>query len=176
MTSPAGAGPGAAKGLIASTGVQAISNENRTLSHIDLAQDMEGSAEANQPHGFVAGSDVVGLVSAPAAQSIAAAVSAWPRAAGLGQVIIKPLDGAVAGLDTGATAFPWRRQAAVVQWYVYGVSTTASRWISTAHAAVQPHSVGGYVNYLEPGTTAARYFAGNLAGLQGSGRSTTRRG
>jgi hypothetical protein len=30
---------------------------------------------------------------------------------------------------------------------------------------VQAHSVGGYVNYLEPDTPAARYYAGNLVRL-----------
>jgi hypothetical protein len=30
---------------------------------------------------------------------------------------------------------------------------------------VQANSVGGYVNYVEPNTDAARYFADNLARL-----------
>jgi hypothetical protein len=113
----------------------------------------------------VAGSDVIADLSPAAAQSIVAAISAWPGTPGPAHAVIDPLDGAVAGIDTGGTAFPWRRQAAIVQWYVDGVSGTAAQWISAAHAAVRPHSVGGYVNYIEPNTAAGRYFAGNLGRL-----------
>ena len=37
--------------------------------------------------------------------------------------------------------------------------------MSTAHQVVQPYSVGGYVNYLEANTSAARYFGANLSRL-----------
>ena len=67
------------------------------------------------------------------------------------------------------SAFPWRRQSAVLQWYVDTPSPTiesaASAWVGEAHQAVQGYSVGGYVNYIEPNTEPARYFGGNLARL-----------
>ena len=76
------------------------------------------------------------------------------------------LGGVVAADDT---AFPWRRQAAGIQWYTEPPSQaaieTADKWLAGAHAAVHAHSVGGYVNYVEPDTPAARYFAGNLERL-----------
>ena len=37
--------------------------------------------------------------------------------------------------------------------------------VSAAHQVVQPYSVGGYVNYLEANTAAARYFGANLSRL-----------
>jgi hypothetical protein len=37
--------------------------------------------------------------------------------------------------------------------------------VATAHQTVKEFSSGGYVNYLEPNTAAARYFGSNLARL-----------
>ena len=80
--------------------------------------------------------------------------------------IMHALDGALADVAPGATAFPWRRQYALVQWYVEtGDAAAATNWLSTAHQAVQPYSVGGYVNYIEANQPASRYFSSNLARL-----------
>ena len=61
------------------------------------------------------------------------------------------------------------KQSAVAQWYVetsgQTSTATATQWVSAAHQVVQPYSVGGYVNYLEANTAAARYFGGNLSRL-----------
>jgi hypothetical protein len=101
-----------------------------------------------------------------AADSIVAATSAWPRDAGASTAVIESLSGAVSDVDSGDTAFPWRRQAACVQWYTETPSVeTATEWLASAHAAVQPHSVGGYANYVEPETPPSRYFADNLERL-----------
>jgi hypothetical protein len=77
------------------------------------------------------------------------------------------LDGALAAGAPGATAFPWRRHSALVQWYIEpaGSPSAAINWLSTAHQAVQPYSVGGYVNYVEANQPPARYFGPNLAKL-----------
>ena len=82
-------------------------------------------------------------------------------------MIMHALDGALATVAPGATAFPWRRQSAMVQWYVEtsGSPAPAANWLATAHQAVAPYSVGGYVNYLEVGQPASRYFGGNLSRL-----------
>ena len=81
--------------------------------------------------------------------------------------IMHALDGALATVAPGATAFPWRGQSALVQWYVEtaGSPSAAVNWLKTAHQAVQPYSVGGYVNYVEANQPPARYFGPNLSTL-----------
>ena len=81
--------------------------------------------------------------------------------------IMHALDGALATVAPGATAFPWRRHSALVQWYVEpsGSPSAATSWLNTAHQAVQRYSVGGYVNYVEANQPPARYFGPNLAKL-----------
>jgi hypothetical protein len=53
-----------------------------------------------------------------------------------------------------------------VQWYTEAPAPAATDWLSAAHAALGSNSVGGYVNYLEAGTSASRYFNDNLIRLQ----------
>ena len=91
----------------------------------------------------------------------------FPPGAGRMLAIMHTLDGALATVAPGATAFPWRQQSALVQWYVEtsGSPSTATSWLNTAHQAVQPYSVGGYVNYLEANQPASRYFGANLSRL-----------
>lgn len=81
--------------------------------------------------------------------------------------IMHALDGALASVVPAATAFPWRRESALVQWYVEtsGDPAAATSWLQTAHQAVRPYSVGGYVNYLEANDPPSRYFGANLARL-----------
>ena len=108
---------------------------------------------------------------------IATAIGQWPPAAEGASVIVDPLGGAIADVAPGDSAFPWRKQSAVLQWYVEPGRNTvraATQWLSAAHQAVQQFSVGGYVNYLEPNTSASRYFGSNLSRLTRSGRNTTR--
>jgi FAD/FMN-containing dehydrogenase len=168
-TCPSGAGPGVAAAITSAVGVQPTQTENPTFNHMDLVMYLAGGSSTSQPRGFVAGSDVMPTLTSAEADAIVAAVLAWPRAAGRASVIIDAIDGAVSDIDPGGTAFPWRRQSAILQWYVdtpnSGVASTASQWVAAAHQAVQPYSAGGYVNYLEANTTAARYFGGNLARL-----------
>ena len=54
-----------------------------------------------------------------------------------------------------------------MQWYVEtpGDTSGAVNWLSAAHRAVQPYSVGGYANYLEVNQPASRYFGPNLSRL-----------
>jgi FAD/FMN-containing dehydrogenase len=169
LISPPGSGAAVAADLIAAAGVQPVSNDSRTLSHMELVDTMAGGPEASQPRGNLGGSDVIAALTPAAASAIVAAVSAWPTATGFMQTIIDPLSGAVTDADSSATAFPWRRHAANVQWYVDtpspAIVTAANRWLAAAHQAVQAHSVGRYVNYIEENTTAARYFAANLGRL-----------
>jgi FAD/FMN-containing dehydrogenase len=164
-----GDGPTRAGDLCSAIGVQPVRNTSRMLNRMDFIHYFEGGDDATKPRAFVAGSDVVGDMTPAAAESIVAATSAWPQAAGTSTTVIESLSGAVGDVDSDETAFPWRRQAACIQWYVETPSPatveSANQWLAGAHRAVQANSVGGYVNYVEPDTSASRYFSGNLVRL-----------
>ncbi|HVQ49583.1 MAG TPA: FAD-binding oxidoreductase, partial [Mycobacterium sp.] len=164
-----GDGPSRADDLCSAIGVQPVSNSSRTLNRMDFIHYFEGGDDATKPRAFVAGSDILGEMTSAAAESIVAATSAWPQTAGASTTVIESLSGAVADVQSDDTAFPWRRQAACVQWYVETPSPatvdSANQWLASAHQAVQANSVGGYVNYVEPDTAASRYFGGNLVRL-----------
>jgi FAD/FMN-containing dehydrogenase len=168
LTTPAGDGQSRASALNAAVGVQPASSTTRMLSRMDLVHYFEGGSQATQPRAFVAGSDIIGGMTREAAESIVAATAAWPPHGGSATVVIESLSGAVTDLDPGDTAFPWRRQAACVQWYTEpspdGIDT-ANQWLTSAHTAVQAHSAGRYVNYAEPDTPASSYFGANLERL-----------
>jgi len=166
-TSPAGSGSSVAAAIIAAVGMQPTGTENHTFNYIDLVRYLAVGNLNPAPLGYVGGSDVFPTVNAGAAQGIASAVNAFPRGAGRMLAIMHALDGALASVAPGATAFPWRREHALVQWYVEtsGDPAAATNWLNTAHQAVQPYSVGGYVNYLEANQPASRYFGPNLSRL-----------
>ena len=165
-TCPAGSGNSAAAAITQAVGLQPSGTENHTFSYMDLVNYLAVGNLNPSPLGYVGGSDVFATVNAGAAQGIAAAVNAFPRGAGRMLAIMHALDGALATVAPGATAFPWRRQSALVQWYVEtGDPAAASNWLSTAHQAVQQYSVGGYVNYLEANQPPSRYFGPNLSQL-----------
>lgn len=168
LATPAGDGQSSATQLSAAVGVQPASSTTRTLNRMDFVHYFEGGSQATQPRAFLAGSDIIGDMTRQAAESIVAATSAWPPDAGSATAVIESLSGAVTDLDPSDTAFPWRRQAACVQWYTEPSAAsfdTASHWLNGAHTAVQAHSVGRYVNYAELDTPASRYFGTNLERL-----------
>ncbi|ORA70052.1 FAD-linked oxidoreductase [Mycobacterium heidelbergense] len=167
-TCPAGAGSGVIDAIKSAVGVAPSAIQNKTLSRADLVMYLAGGTTTPSPRGFVAGSDVIPTVDSAAAHAIAAAIGQWPATAGQASVLVDPLSGAVGDVAAGDTAFPWRQQAAALQWYVEPAGNqvaAATRWLSSAHQAVQQFSVGGYVNYLEPNTAASRYFGSNLSQL-----------
>ncbi|MGX9791664.1 FAD-binding oxidoreductase [Mycobacterium sp. MMS18-G62] len=167
LATPPRDGPGTARDLSAAIGVRPITTTSRTLSRMDFVHYFEGGADAAQPRAFVAGSDIVGEMTTGAAESIVAATSAWPHEAGSATAVIESLSGAVRDVNSGDTAFPWRRQAVCIQWYTETPTIeTATNWLTGAHHAVQANSVGGYVNYVEPDTPAVRYYGDNLARLK----------
>jgi hypothetical protein len=103
-----------------------------------------------------------------AAHAIATAIGQWPASGGKASVLVDPLDGAVGDVGAGDTAFPWRKQSALLQWYVEPAGNqvaAATQWLNSAHQAVQQFSVGGYVNYLEANSSPSRYFGSNLSQL-----------
>src|ERR1700739_951417 len=166
-TCPAGSGSSASAAIVQAVGMQPSGTENHTFSYLDLVNYLAVGNLNPSPLGYVGGSDVFPTVNAGAAQGIAAAVNAFPPGAGHMLAIMHALDGALASVAPGATAFPWRRQYALVQWYVEtsGDPAAATSWLNTAHQAVQPYSVGGYVNYIEANQPASRYFGPTLPPL-----------
>ena len=165
-TCPAGSGGKVAGAITSAVEMQPTGTENHTFNYLDLVKYLAGNLNPS-PLGYVGGSDVFSTITPAAAQGIASAVDAFPRGAGRMLAIMHALDGAMATVAPGASAFPWRKQSALVQWYVEnsGSASAATSWLNTAHQAVQPYSVGGYVNYLEANQPASRYFGANLSGL-----------
>ncbi len=168
-TAPAGTGSAVVDALKSAVGLAPSAVTNKTLSHMDLVTYLAGGSGTSPARGFVAGSDVIGPMTSAAAHAIATAAGQWPASgAGQASVLIDPLGGAVADVAAGDTAFPWRNQSAVVQWYVEPAANqvgAATTWVGSAHQAVQQFSVGGYVNYLEPYPTPSRYYGSNLPRL-----------
>lgn len=165
-TCPAGSGNSTAAAITQAVGLQPSGTENHTFNYLDLVNYLAVGNLNPSPLGYVGGSDVFTTVNAGVAQGIAAAVNAFPRGAGRMLAIMHALDGALATVAPGATAFPWRRQSALVQWYVEtGDPAAATNWLTTAHQAVQQYSVGGYVNYIEANQSPSRYFGPNLSRL-----------
>ncbi|OBG72252.1 oxidoreductase [Mycobacterium sp. E2462] len=166
-TCPAGSGGSVAAAVTKAVGLQPAGTDSHTFNYLDLVRYLAVNNLNPSPLGYVGGSDVFQSLTPAAAQGIAAAFNAFPGGAGRALVIMHALDGALATVAPGATAFPWRRDASLVQWYVEtaGDPAAATGWLNTAHQAVQPYSVGGYVNYLEANQPASRYFGPNLPKL-----------
>src|SRR6201997_3475773 len=144
-TCPAGSGNSASAAIVEAVGMQPSGTENHTFNYLDLVNYLAVGNLNPSPLGYVGGSDVFTTITPAAAQGIASAVDAFPP---------------------GATAFPWRQQSALVQWYVEtGDPSAATNWLNTAHQAVRPYSVGGYVNYVEVNQPPSRYFGPNLSRL-----------
>ncbi len=169
LATPGGEGGQMAESLSAAIGLRPLENTGQTYGHLDFVHYFAGGAQATRPRAFVAGSDVIRELTTAAAESIVAALSAWPAEAGSATAVLESLDAAVGDLAPGDTAFPWRRQAASVQWYTEpqtpAAFDAATTWLARAHEAVHTASVGGYVNYVEPNASAARYFGVNLLQL-----------
>jgi FAD/FMN-containing dehydrogenase len=166
-TCPAGSGGSVASAITAAVGLQPTGTDSHTFNYLDLTNYLAVGNLNPSPLGYVGGSDVFTSITPAAAQGIAAAVDAFPRGAGRMLAIMHALDGALADVPTGASAFPWRRQSSLVQWYVEtpGDPSGALGWLGAAHRAVQPYSAGGYANYLEANQPVSRYFGPNLAQL-----------
>ncbi|MBV8862344.1 MAG: FAD-binding oxidoreductase [Mycobacterium sp.] len=166
-TCPAGSGGSVANAITSAVGLQPAGTDNHTFNYLDLVRYLAVNNLNPSPLGYVGGSDVFPTINAGAAQGIAAAVAAFPPGAGRMLAIMHALDGALATVAPGATAFPWRQQSALVQWYVEtsGDPTAATNWLNAAHQAVRPYSVGSYVNYVEVNQPPSRYFGPNLSRL-----------
>ncbi|MDF8266218.1 FAD-binding oxidoreductase [Luteipulveratus flavus] len=158
----------AASSLISSIGVTPSAASYRQLGYLDAVKYLGGGTTSAR-QGFAAGSDILWTMPSETAGQVLGAVAARSRAGGRGSAILDPLTGALNIPAASSTAFPWRDHLASVQWYV-GVGsssgyTSAYSWINQAHQMLAGRSAGGYVNYLESGQPASRYYAGNFSRL-----------
>ncbi len=182
----AGGAESEADAFVAAVGASPVGRSTYARSHHDgvlLLAGCSGQTAAQcrlPPHGTlareisVAGSDVIARP-LNASQRSAVAHLLRERAA-KGQsasAIVDPLGGAASVPSSTATAFAWRRALGTIQWYVglsavpSGATTRATYdWIDDAHRAVAGTSVGGYVNYLEPGRPLADYYGPNFDRLR----------
>lgn len=167
LATPPRTGPVLSSQMLAAAGLRPSSTHTQTLSRIAFLHYFEGGAAARVPRAFVAGSDIIGEMTSAAAESIVTAMSSWPRSAGSATAVVESLSGAVGDVDPAGSAFPWRRQAASVQWYTEAAYPPANAWLSDAHQAVASASVGGYLNYPEPGLPLRRYLGPNTQRFNG---------
>lgn len=161
-----------AQAMESAAGVSASSADTATHSFLGGVQ-LLGGGTTSARQGFAAGSDVVAAMTPGLAAALVGLVDRRAASRQPAAVILDPLTGAVQALAPTATAFPWRRHLADIQWYLsLPAHPTTSQvrsafgWIDAAHRAVATWSAGGYVNYLEPGLPLARYFGPNLARLR----------
>ncbi|MCV7178690.1 FAD-binding oxidoreductase [Mycolicibacterium sphagni] len=162
LATPPGTGASVAGQMLTTTGLSASSTRTQTLSRLEFVHYFEGGDAAKVPRAFVAGSDIIGEMSSAAADSIVAAMSAWPDSASSATAVVESLSGAVSDVEPAGSAFPWRRQAASVQWYTEAAPATANMWLAAAHQTLGSTSAGGYINYPEAGEPLSRYLGPNL--------------
>ncbi|MEQ7008661.1 FAD-binding protein [Actinopolymorpha sp. B17G11] len=121
---------------------------------------------------FYAGTDILGTpLTDSGISAVLAAMNTRAHDTRLAATaIFDPLGGAVSRLAVDATAFPWRRSFASIQWYSERGGATgqqAREWIAAGHKAVAGSAVGGYVNYLEASRPSGKlYFGPNLDRLR----------
>lgn len=161
-----------AQDLIDAVGVAPLSRTVKQLTHLQLVTTL-GNGTTTPRRDNDHGSDVLTEVSSTTAAGIVAAMESSPGTGGGCVVQLSPLGGGIAARTPAGTPFPYRRHIGAVQW-VTGLPSGATAadfaaaraWIDAAHAQVSAASVGGYVNYVEPGQPAARYFGANLTRLR----------
>ena len=170
LATPSGAGPALADAVVAAIGTPESNRTVRTFDHPAFVAYFGGGSDAVRPRAFVAGTDVVSRMTPAAAAALVAATSAWPRDLVPATMVVESLSGAIQDVAPDASAFPWRRHAASVQWYVETPTAplvdAAEGWLTAAHGALGEQSAGGYVNYLEQSAPPQRYFGDNTARLR----------
>ncbi len=161
-----------AAGMEAAGGAEATSVSTFERSFLDGVEFL-GGGRTSARTGFAAGSDVIAAMPRGLSSDLPQLVARRAAQGGSVAVILDPLTGAVHDRRVGATAFPWRRQLATIQWYV-GLPAHPSRgeldasydWIGRAHRVVARVSAGGYVNYLEPRRRVRSYYGPNYDRLR----------
>jgi FAD/FMN-containing dehydrogenase len=171
-----------AASMVSAVGASPIAATITSHSHLDGVKLLAGCLGESDGHchlvpegglaraAFAAGSDVLGRPLRRRERGrLVSVVRQRGRSGRPGVVILDPLVGRTRDVGARATAFGWRDALAVAQWYVSlpsGQAPTARRdaigWIAAGHRAVASSSVGGYVNYLEPGRRVASYYGANF--------------
>lgn len=140
-------------------------------SYLDTVRFLGGGTSSPR-QGWAAGSDVIRTLDSSAAHRIGQALRDAAARGITVTALLDPLSGKASAVASGGTAFPWRGMTCTVQWYVGIGSTDPARYaaayaaINRIHAILGPASVGGYVNYLEPGRTPSSYYAANVERLR----------
>jgi len=161
-----------ARALIRAVGATPVSAVYASRSHSGAVQLLAGSSGSVR-QSWVAGSDVVGApLSSAKAREAVAVVARRAGTGGAGALILDPLDGAVHDGSTRTSCFPWRGATASLQWYMglpsrpsLAAVNSGRQFIARGHAALGAASVGGYVNYLEPGRSLRSYYGSSWTAL-----------
>ncbi|UPK76977.1 FAD-binding oxidoreductase [Nocardioidaceae bacterium SCSIO 66511] len=153
-----------ARALIRAIGRDPSNQSYSTKSHREAMHLLAGPT-GHQRQSFVAGTDVIGApMKRPALRDLVGVVRQRARHGGGASAILDPLDGRAGKPKVSSSAFPWRNAVASLQWYVALPNPTPKAvksgrtWIKHGHRAVAARSIGGYVNYLEPGKPVRRYY------------------
>ncbi|QIS09139.1 FAD-binding oxidoreductase [Nocardia arthritidis] len=168
LVCPAGTGAANITAITASASATPVSVDSHTLGQRDAALLLAGGTTDPGHTAFVAGSDVLIDLTPEIADAIVEILTARARSGATGGLLVDPLNGAVGDIPFDYTVFPWRDHIALLQWFVSEPAdpAEAARWIAAAHERLGAHSVGGYVNYLEPTDSPRRYFKDNLDRLR----------
>ena len=113
------AGSGVADAIKSAVGLQPTAVQNKTHEPYgsgDVSGRWQLDRVAAQFRGRIRRRSAT--VNSAAAHAIATAIGQWPANGGKASVLVDPLGGAVGDVDPGDSAFPWRKQSAVLQWYV----------------------------------------------------------
>jgi FAD/FMN-containing dehydrogenase len=181
-----GEGHQEASAMVAAVGRDATRTTGFTRSHHDGVRLLAGCSAltdaecAPAPAGrlgresFVAGGDIVGKSLTDSGITAAVAhVRARASQGGGGTLILDPLGGRIGDVGPADTAFRWRQATGIAQWYVpmpSAPSRSATRaaytFVRDGHGALGKGSLGGYVNYLEPGRPLRAYYGANFARLR----------
>jgi FAD/FMN-containing dehydrogenase len=159
----------AAAALASHIGTHSTKSSYRRRSHMELVDYLGGGATSDR-ESFCAGTDVLAELDTATAKAILATVEERSRSTRKSAAVLDPLDGAVHSRKSADSAFPWRSELASVQWYTNvggsnGVKAGRA-WVEHGHTALTSVSRGGFVNYLESGDSASRYFADNTSRLR----------
>ena len=149
-------------------GVEAMSVSTSEKSFMDSVRYFGGGSTTPR-YAAVSGSDVVASMTETLAQALPQIVRRRASSGTVSRVFLDPLTGAAQDLPANATAFPWRRHLAEVQWSVQLASDptragvrSARGWVNGAHQTLGSESVGAYVNRLEPGRLLSDYYGANI--------------
>lgn len=171
VTAP-GAEAGQLKALTDLIGVRPLNSSHKVDTYMNTVLEIANGDPTPPRRDFTAGSDVIKTMTAAAAQAIIAAASEGIRRRVGFQSLIGPLTGAIQDPSATASAFPYRSHAALIQWFCplptnnQTAYNNARGWIGFAHNRLGALSAGGFINYVEPGRPASKYFGPNLTRLR----------